>query len=110
MAKKLTDVQLGILAARTAISKKSTWTQDAIAKNENDDWVHPDAPSAVCWCAVGAVDAFVPVKLQNKVLLALNNAVDDLYPKAGSIVAINDDKGHKAILKVFDHAFACSGE
>lgn len=111
MAKKLNDTQLALLTARTAISKKSTWARGMLATNKDGQWRPVDDNEACAWCAIGAIEAFVPEKLKLRTYRALRDAVDYLYPdKDMAVSQVNDNKGHKKILEVFDTAFQMAGD
>lgn len=96
----MNDTQLGLLAARTLISKKSDWTFGAFARNKNGSGIRSDEVGAVRWCAIGALTgAGLPDGVRRDALSALSAFAGD-----ASISEINDDGGHVAALTMFDRA------
>lgn len=41
--------------ARNILSKRGAWTTKVMARDANNERTTPDSPSAVCFCAMGAV-------------------------------------------------------
>ena len=44
-----------VLAARELISDRKRWCVDILAEDRDGDACEPTAPSAVAWCAIGAL-------------------------------------------------------
>ena len=40
---------------RELLTDEDHWTQGALARDAENRWVDPDAPSATCWCLMGAI-------------------------------------------------------
>lgn len=44
-----------LAATADLLAKRGAWTQGVMARTKHDWAVHPTAPAAVCWCAVGGM-------------------------------------------------------
>lgn len=109
--------------ARALVADPATWTQGTLARDKDGTWVQFDSPTAVCYCAAGAIgkasgavvkeDGDWDSEEYQRANDALAKACFKLAPTS-SYVHINDGsikltdfpdlEPHDAILKVFDHA------
>jgi hypothetical protein len=120
--------------ARELLTDPAHWTQEAPARDDTGNPVHPTAATAVCWCLEAAVglcadpSGAVPYEL----LVLLDQAALDLFPNELRIEHVNFDTGepeeptssyfanesanyvndilgHEAALAVLDHAIELAG-
>lgn len=89
-------------AARERISAPERWTQGRSARDATGFGVVSTDPSAVCWCAFGAVLACPSDSLSAGAALS---ALDDEAP-GGSASAFNDTATHAEVLDLFDRTIA----
>lgn len=87
--------------ARALIADPKNWTQGVSARNRKGDPVGPKDWTACQYCAAGAV---VRTGGQPAAFKALDNAARALHPGSFSVICVNDEHGHEAVLKVFDKA------
>lgn len=114
MGKKVSkkQTQLALLAAKTLISRKNDWIRDNLAMTKNSEVVKPEKLNACKWCAVGAIKAAVPNKLQASATRALRHAAVDVlelntsHPTNSLIFEVNDYEDHKAVMRMYDVAIA----
>lgn len=100
------------------IRDESAWCTGTLAKNARGLDVAPHDPQATRHCAMGAVHAARygrpwvtdEVSAFGREVLALENAARSLFPEYAdlpdmqSVVKINDEHGHAAVLQVFEKA------
>lgn len=102
---KVSDLTTGekielIKKARNKIYFKKHWTQGAAAKNKDGEVVEVHDRNAVCWCAMGALVVVCPTERH------FRSIRDIIYEVicAKSIININDQKGHAAVIRIFNKA------
>ena len=92
-------------AARETLSDPTRWTQGAYARSASGRRLWFESPSAVCWCAYGALGKHSGLHPEEgRAADFLRRAADelfDLYP-----TEVNDDRGHAAVLSMYDLAIA----
>ena len=101
--------------ARNKISNKKNWTKHDFARNKYGDPVSSTDPSAVSWCASGAINAAVycqPTVRYEDCTLAINESQEYLmrfidYP-IGILWMWHDkpNRTHKEVINAFDRAIA----
>lgn len=107
-----TTVQKQVLInARALIADPAHWIRGTLACNANGRKVDWSDPSATKWCAQGAIyrAAYDLVADQKEATRIGNEVAKSLCPNPwfrGCLPAINDIRGHAAVLKVFDKALA----
>jgi hypothetical protein len=92
-------------AARDLISDPAHHTTKAFARNGEGRRVTllGNDPDAVCWCAVGAIQCLARNRYDRReAIKALDDVALDIF--GVSIVAVNDDRGHEAVMRVYDRA------
>lgn len=89
-------------AARTKLAPPDRWTQGRIARDKNGREVDSCDPTAVCWCAGGAVDLYRGHEGFQSAFFALNNAARRDGRKAGQAWG-QDDGTTSAIARANDH-------
>lgn len=90
-------------AARAKIADPKHWTRYRLARNARGNEVRPTNKRAVCWCAHGALRAVgIPLYAPEEILLF--EAAGELFKLEP--YAVNDQRGHAAILGVYDLAIA----
>lgn len=114
MAKnQLNKTQLELLAARTVISRKRYLARGTLARSGSGHVVRYDDPKAVSMCAIGALCFAINKDTLNvattKAYKFLNRACVELYNNT-FIGDINDTKGHKAVMRMYDRAIELAGE
>ena len=107
------DTHAVLVAARALLTPPAAWTRVAFARNEAGNSTISGDPSAVCWCAVGAVNRAARTQFGVCGLQAMT-AVDALATALGALVAdtsggvaaYNDapERTHEEILELFDKA------
>ncbi len=88
-------------AARQRIADPKHWTQGAFARDAKGRSVEPRSDAAVCWCALGALDAVSPsFDSETKWAAHLYLGVD--------ILAVNDSNAgtHGKVLAYYDRIIA----
>jgi len=94
----------GVLcAARRLIEDPEHWTTGVLARDAAGEWIEPQDNGAVCWCAVGAVAAVSPdVDLEDQAATLLDRTAEE----RGGVFAsrVNDERGHAAVLEMYDAA------
>ena len=90
--------------ARALIATKKTWTRHAVARDKNDQLTGWGYPNAVRWCAEGAL-----LRATHDLTGDVERTGDLAMQTAFRITAgrdrlsnINDSRGHKKVLKLFD--------
>lgn len=96
-----------IRAARARIADPKNWTECASARDAQGRAVSSINPKACSWCALGAVLSVSHGK-GNAELVALETAVDQLFPDQVFIAGVNDNLGHAAVLQMYDAAIAAA--
>ena len=89
--------------ARALIEDKKRWTRGEYARDRWSHHVDPDDVRAVRWCALGALDR--QIAAGSRVHMHLYMTALELY-RSESVSEINDDMGHKYVLKLYDRAIA----
>jgi hypothetical protein len=102
-----TELQI-LRRARELISDPERWTTELAARDECNGSVAPWDESAVCWCAVGAMERAahdLGVRVSSN---AYSAAMERLYALSphNSVVQVNDVEGHAAVLALFDKALS----
>lgn len=89
-------------AARALIERPECWTRFANARNRAGDKVSAADPTAVCWCALGALERVTPTGEPTI------NAERALNVAGPGFLSFNDavDRTHAEILEWFDRAIA----
>ena len=107
--KTVTEV---LVEARDLISAPERWTQGFYARNSLGHITEWDSPSAVCWCAEGAVGkaagAVTDPKQGTKNRDIFARARDELKRAArcDSVPKFNDTHAHAEVLAAFGKAIA----
>ena len=105
-----TTVQRQILInARALIADPAHWSSGMLARAADGGHVDPCDPSATNWCAVGAIHraAYDLVGDRDQAIRIGNDVAKTICPRRwffGGVEAINDIRGHAAVLSVFDQA------
>lgn len=111
----MTQTPLEILiAARAKIAEPERWTKGTFSRNAEGEPCAVDwGPAAVCWCALGAINATTNKMHQ---LYELKSAAKDalalaVSPSHDSVAYFNDDPAttHADVLAAFDRAIAGLG-
>ena len=97
------DIQI-LEIARAMIANPKTWTRGCAARDRRGEEVAPESAEAVRWCALGAVgramfELGAPVSAAQSAFKRLDGNAWLL-----SISDINDRKGRKAAVSLFDAA------
>ncbi len=89
-----------LLSAKSIIENKDNWTHHCF---------HNDNRTA--HCAIGAINVVLDQGFSNEDIMfyvKIHQFLDywskQLYPEKPSIISVNDDLGHEAVLNVFDYA------
>jgi hypothetical protein len=96
-----------IRRAREIISDPEKWTTHEGARDACNNPVSAVSKAAVCWCAAGALDR-AAAELGYLGGCEWGRAAErlcELTPN-NSIVEVNDEEGHAAVLSLFDKALA----
>jgi len=109
-----------LLDARSRISRPRDWVQGGSAQTLMGEWIEPNNPRAVAWCAYGACRAAcLEFPLDESVtgwLLVddrIDEAFDQLHPDYDrGYIDFNDeeDTKHEQILRIFDLAIKLERE
>ncbi len=105
-----TTVQKQVLInARALIADPAHWTRGTLACTANGRRVEWHDQSATKWCAMGAIyrAAYDLVGNPQEATRIGNEVAKNVSPTRwfrGGLPAINDMRGHAAVLKVFDKA------
>lgn len=85
------------------LKDKENWARGTMWADANGNPTTPEA--AVKACALGAVRLYGEDYLySDEAARVLDKVAEELYPAYGDLVSVNDDKGHKAILRLFERA------
>jgi hypothetical protein len=87
-------------AARQLITDPAKWTQGWFARNAAGENVNALSQSAVCFCALGALDKF------NAVPATIDAITRQLPSDLVTISKFNDTHTHAEVLALFDAAIA----
>jgi hypothetical protein len=100
-----------LIEGRALIADRLQWTQGQYARTMDGSGVPARCDSAVSFCATGALlraDApsrgYAPSVVYHEADDALTQAGRELF--GVSAVAVNDDLGHAAVLRMYDRAIA----
>lgn len=94
-------------AARELISNPARWTQGAFAKDVIGKQVAFDDPSAVCWCARGAMYVIGDRSgLATDGWRALRAAIQGSLDSDLCVSSFNDSHTHAEVLALFDATIA----
>jgi len=102
--------------ARELISNEGRWCQGELAETAQGAIVNPSSINAYRWCAEGALCKVLnidDIDFNNDSFSLLNLAIKKEFPelKGKVLFHLNDDKGHAAVLKVYDRAIEdCENE
>ena len=88
-------------AARARIADPKNWTTNHFAKTRSGMHVFGDSPYAVCWCAIGALQAEGKGYCTAEGDL-LHSASRELF--GSDPEWINDNGDHPAVLRIYDRA------
>jgi len=100
----MTTVEI-LRAAREKISDPSRWTRLTYARDQLGAEVDADDKSAVCFCSMGAIYSVTSDDFcgQNRAVSLLYNAAHEISGSR-SVVRVNDNLGHEAVVRMFDLA------
>lgn len=107
MTKSLSDQ---LKAAKALIDTPEKWTKGAFARDrDGDDVYETDGDTAVCWCAVGAINKAFGCHAGLTVVQALYAALPADFQLVASF---NDhpDTTHADVMALFDRAIAEASE
>ena len=99
-----------LVAARELISDKKRWTQCAYARNKYRKSCNPSNRSAVKFCGLGALirevtpDRYAEAKHFLNLAAKQIQTEDGLPGRGTTAIQINDDRGHVAVLRMYDRA------
>lgn len=100
----MSNLNLEILKfARGLIADENRWCQGNSAKDQYGVAAHPCDPSAVQWCAMGAIQVATKnlepwIIVENLELIKKKS--DELFNMG--FVNVNDRLGHEAVMQIFD--------
>src|SRR5919106_1906521 len=96
-----------VQTAKELIQDEQHWCRGYLAVDDYGLPVDPAGPDAVKRCALGALIA-AAYQLSNNKVWADELALNALRPLCGTntIMLINDQRGHAAVLALFDEAMA----
>lgn len=93
-----------LISARDLIRDPVSWTAYAHARDQDGDPIAPTNQSAVRFCAGGAIVKCATAHTDGaQFALTSLNACAHAYYHCG-LTVLNDTKGHRAIMHVFDEA------
>lgn len=97
----MSDALEQLRAARSLLADPAAWTRETYARDRYGDPVHSAFEEAACWCAYGALER------QG----ASGNSEASEYLRRAALVlfdswpaCVNDDRGHEAVLRMYDRA------
>lgn len=93
-----------LIAAREKIADRKNWCRGSLALLPNRQIASPRNPNAVKWCALGACYS-IP-RMAELAIWQLELAATELYNTV--VISVNDRIGHKAVLRLFDHAIGAT--
>ena len=89
-------------AARAKIALREHWAQGIFASDINGRRVHVMSPTAVCFCASGAISNVSNLDDRLLARIACENVVST------GLIDYNDTHTHAEVLAMFDRAIAAS--
>jgi hypothetical protein len=97
-----------LIAGRARIDTPERWTRGDWARDANGVGVEPLSPDAVCFCAMGAVDAAAASE-EYAVYLRAVAALRDAIPKGLRLISVPtyqdcDTTTHADVMAMFDRA------
>ena len=97
--------------ARSLIADKQHWCRGQLAEDANGVSVFPTSASAAKRCGLGAVIA-AAYRLTQDYDAANELAHNALRPHCGisTLVHVNDERGHAAVLALFDKVIAAAAQ
>jgi hypothetical protein len=111
-----TSIQKQVLInARALIADPARWTMWMLASTANGRPVAWHDASARRWCAVGAIHraAFDLVGNKRRAVCIATEVINNVYPPTWvrrSLPALNDARGHAAVIELFDRALMSDQE
>lgn len=104
-----------LIAAREKIADPEKWTREALARDSNGKRCEPTSPNAVSWCAQGSAVAVSGGVALRTIKAALTQACRRQFPRGDWMAPIwpgdvNDEKGHAAVMEMFDRAIEIERE
>ncbi len=87
-----------LVASRKKIENPENWMQGALARDANGALVEPASKRAVCWCAIGAIQA-AAWPCDYPVARKLETYIEPLL-----VDEFNDSSTHDQVLALFDRA------
>lgn len=90
------------MKAYELLADKSKWTQHAFARDAQGEECSSISSTAVCWCAIGAINRCYPT--DGARLNAKAKARDHEHQREGSLSVVNDIDGYDAIMDVLRRA------
>lgn len=109
-----------LIAARKRIEKPENWTKQTSARDHTGTPVDPASPTAVCWCALGALGAETRMadgdwwtkddELRCRAVDTLRMAAVNQGNEDGFVSKSNDEGSHEGILKLYDQAIKLAEE
>jgi hypothetical protein len=92
--------------ARERIADSLRWTTGARAKDTWGTGVAYDSPTAVKWCATGAVLREGGEQDGHEVIRDINVRLTKWHSDGRSMTSVNDHRGHFATIQMFDRYLA----
>jgi hypothetical protein len=101
-----------LINARALIADPAHWTRSVLACTAAGDNIAWYDPSAAKWCAVGAIyratyDLVGDPREATRIGKKVARSISPIWC-CRSLMSINDLRGHKAVLAVFDKALAAA--
>lgn len=99
-----------LIAARDVIADPKRWCQNALALTATGEQCFANSKHATQWCGIGALEyASKDLLAKRDARLRLHDSALVLFPESDNgtmlaAAAVNDQLGHEAIIRVFDHA------
>lgn len=110
LSRKRKTLFIDILSdARDLLEDKNRWTRGEIARDSRGKSVSFFSPSACRWCALGAIRKISLVYANGDLTKAMENSEllcrwIRVNVEVDSLDSINDTKGRKAVLSVFEES------
>jgi hypothetical protein len=98
------------MAARKRIEQKSSWTQNAYAKDGRGTPIRATDDGATCFCLMGAVQRELDLLTDEGrgIYFRALKLISAQLPPKSTISAYNDNYGHKAVLRLLDAAITAA--
>ena len=97
--------------AKALIADPKHWTQGWYARNAEGQVVGPNAPHAVCWCSIGAIDKAAYEETTYSTNLAATRYLAEVSEECGyNIFEFNDNSSHETVMKAWDKAIKLAKE